>query len=225
MSYTCLYGVVVATAGVAVPTQSYNWMQPAIGIVQIIVGFIQAFILWNLTYRIFRSNAEQKIAEREASWFHKVVVDPQISTLETFFDSAITTMTEAVDIWVKAKPMMSAPSFDEIATGAIGDFNALMLPVRRRLVSSVAGFDTTLANALGRRFIDLQEQISTWFDTHRNPQDAGSSAAVTQILVEAHNDILTKLRHFEFVRWGLHDSPSMFKRAWLAYKKMIDEMD
>jgi hypothetical protein len=206
--------------------QPFSWVQPAIGIMQIIVGFLQAAILWELTYHIFRRSSEQKIAEREAAWFHKVVVDPQIEELRQLFGELASDIAAAAKQCLQGKDAGNdLASFDGIATEAIGNFNARMLPVRRGLMEAVQGFDQQVATKLGARFLVLQDGVTAWFEELRTTKDDSViEDRMRPILSGCHNDVLTALRQFEFDRWGLPHTRSRFRTLLDRVKQAIEEM-
>lgn len=190
-----------------------SWIQPTIGILQIIVGFVQALILWQLTYRIFKRNAEQRVAERQALWFHKVVVDPQIMKLCEFFQNCADSFEEAARNCISTKELTRSMSgWDEISVIAIGEFNATMLSARRTLVDVVLGFDSLASKELGVLFSNLQESVSSWFEEFRVHQDPTRLDNLLTELNLCHNALLNKLRSVEFEHWGVSQTENVVVR-------------
>jgi hypothetical protein len=71
---------------IIVSDNPYDWL---INYLPTAVGFVQFLLLFFLTVYTFRNAAIQKVAEREATWYHKVVVDFSISSVTNFVEQSI----------------------------------------------------------------------------------------------------------------------------------------
>jgi len=59
--------------------QAFTWLP-------ILISFAQFLLLAGLTFYIFRKNAAQKITERHAAWFHKLIVEGALPKVIEFSD-------------------------------------------------------------------------------------------------------------------------------------------
>ncbi len=205
--------------------QQSTWLQSAIPITQIVISLSQLAIVAFLTYHIFVKGSELKIAERHATWYHKVVVDPQILELRTFFDEALSALMDAARNCASYRRLGDLASFDSSATQAIGIFNSRMLPIRRNLMQVVSGFDQAAASEVGSYLSDLQERISSWFETFRSArEDLAAEDQLTIMLSTCHNTILARLRNLEFEKWGFPHQQSAAAKFWKGYKDAIERL-
>lgn len=190
-------------------------MQPWVSIVQIFVGALQAWILWRLTYFIFERNAQQKVSERQASWFHKVVIDPQVPALESFFLEIDAVLDVAATRCQQAKLSAQTAVFDEVSRKAIEDFTHTLITARRRLVDRLRVFDDGFADEIGDRFLALQDKVTEWFDQMRSKKAIQGTTSLSDSLNEAHNGIVRRLMEFEFTKWGSATKQVRWRRAFL----------
>ena len=194
-----------------------SYLVPTVSIMQIIVGVLQAYILWRLTFYIFERNAEQKISERQSGWFHKVVVDPQLLRLSDFFGGSLSALSTAAE---KCNQIKSSGSkleqFDSVAQSAMQKFTDSMLPVRRILIDSTACFDQGLAKTVGELLLNLQDDVTEWFDKFKNSRPTDSRGSLDEIIAECHNKLLISLKEFDFKTWGYSPEKAGWRRLLLV---------
>src|SRR6185312_3909496 len=129
----CLIGQIAASQSAPGSASHVAWLQPAVGITQIVVNSLLAFIVWRLTFIIFVRNAEQKIYERQAAWYHKVVVDPQLKSLGEFFARSEELLRQGAESCENAKIAKNQVELDRRAEETIKAFNELLIPTQRSL--------------------------------------------------------------------------------------------
>ena len=188
----------------------HAWIQPTVGIVQIIVTILLAFILWRLSFIVFVRNAEQKIAERNAEWFHKVVVDPQLIALTDFFQEAGELLHQGAETCETAKFNKDQAVLEASAERAIKSFNDLLLPTQRSLSDTVACFDGDLALQTRQSFEKLQDKITDWFEELLEATAVDARQSLPGILSTCKNEIISRLRKFDFEEYGFR-RPSLLR--------------
>ena len=191
-------------------TSPHAWIQPTVGICQIVVTILLAFILWRLSFIVFVKNAEQKITEREAAWYHKVVVDPQLKSLTDFFTDADRVLVLGAETCERAKSNDRAAEMETAAGKAIKEFNELLLPAQRSLSDTVNCFSNDLGIETRQLFEQLQDQVTGWFEELRESRPVDSRQSLPALLSGCQNQIITRLRAFEFRTFGFQH-PGLFR--------------
>ena len=183
---------------------------PAIGIIQILITLVLAFVLWRLTFSIFVSNAEQKIAERQAEWFHKIVVDRQLDKLNSFCDSARDILENGIESCKNAIETNHSLGAEEAARIAINGFNAIFVPQQRQLSDILICFNKQLAQRSSERFARLQEDATGLIEAVVNSDEGGQRNSPAGIVSSFRSDLITLLHTFEFSTYGFR-RPSLWK--------------
>jgi hypothetical protein len=172
----------------------FNWLPVAISVFQFLA--LLAFAIYT-----FQSNSRQKIRERQAAWFHKVVVDPLVSQIDIFFTASVAMLHTAADLVdrdrVSGANVLSHESKQEIAK-----FKSTMFDLAAEVSRRLQPFDPATERWASGLFDNLEEAVTKWFDSqlfvkpHQRRQDLDS------FLVEFYTSLLRGLMQMEFKHWG-----------------------
>jgi hypothetical protein len=154
------------------------------------LGFVQFVFLFCLTVYTFRSAAKQKLAERKAAWYHKVVVDFSITNVSDFVERSIPKLESLIT------EMHSFPGYsNDVRDGFAefkGDLSALLDALQRRLEC----FPKSPVRDVSAIFLGLEDEVAEWFDPAIfDRQD------VRRTLNRFQGNVLGRLRDFEFNSW------------------------
>ncbi len=165
----------------------YDWLFTYLSA---ILGFIQFVFLFCLTVYTFRSAAHQKLSERKATWYHKVVVDFSITNVSAFVERNIP-LLESLITEMHAYPGYSPEVRDGISKFKV-DLSTLLDALQRR----VECFPASPTKKLSVAFLELEDQVTEWFDPAKfDLQD------VRRTLNKFQGVVLSSLRDFEFNQW------------------------
>lgn len=167
-----------------------------------LIGLVQFLILAGLTYFIYWSNATQKIRERQADWYHKVVVDHAVEKLKELFGQLqkdLFTAAEEVDT-LRATDIDKAR---ERCKGAIAKAKLTIFELRSEMGFRLSVFNPQLEHEFTQQLELLENKIVDWFTRQpdRHPYDSASS--LPTLLAKAQIQLLRQLMRHEFSTWGL----------------------
>jgi hypothetical protein len=166
-----------------------------------IVGFVQFLLLAALTFFIFWSNSAQKIREREADWYHKVVVDPAIEYLKELLGVMQKELFDAAEQVEKLRAVNIEKARGR-SKNAIGAAKAAIFELRAQMGFRLAAFDPALEQGFTDELESLENQLTKWFTTHPERHSYDASESLPSILTKAQMNLLRRLMRHEFSVWG-----------------------
>jgi hypothetical protein len=175
--------------------QSFSW-------VPIVIGVLQSLLAIWLTYYIFRSNAKQKIAERKATWFHKVAVDPSIEQCFDYFSNEISTLNVAA-LDCEALKYRSDAGLDTAVKRILHEFRTRLRPIRNGISDLTLVFDLELRQEVFNRFNQLEDDVTGWFDKLQSATPVESRESLPNLITGCQSDVLKLLREYEFKTWAM----------------------
>jgi hypothetical protein len=166
-----------------------------------IVGFIQFLFLSIITIFVFLSNGAQKIRERQADWYHKVVVDHAINGLKELFGG------------MQKELLLAAENVDQLrrdnlqdarkaSKQAIGKAKAAIFQLRSEMGFRLSAFDPALEQLFTREVEDLENEIVEWFTSQPERRCYDASTSLPAVLAKAQMRLLHVLMRKEFSTWG-----------------------
>jgi hypothetical protein len=169
--------------------------------IPVIVGFLQFLMLAGLTFLIFWSNSTQKIREREAEWYHKVVVDHAILSLDESFGVLQRALFEAAKE-VEALRAANVENARTRAKKAVKDAKTVIFELRSAMGFRVASFDARLEQEFTRELELLENEIVKWFTTQPEHQSYDACESLPVIIMRGQTNLLRTLMRHEFTTWG-----------------------
>jgi hypothetical protein len=163
---------------------------------------VQFLALAGLTFYVFWSNATQKIKERHAEWYHKVVVDYAVAKLEASFADLQRTLLEAA-VRVDTLSRADLTAAREESKKAISQVKRTIFDLRSEMGFRLSAFDSVLEDSFTKHLETLENETMEWFalQPDRNCYDANTS--LPAILAKAQVNLLRELMTYEFTNWGL----------------------
>ncbi len=187
---------VAAPAGAPTVARVDNW--PVI-LVPAFFSLIQVFLL----VYTFRENSRQKVVERQATWYHQIVVDPCIEHLEKFTtsskDDLLATCCKLREL---GQPKQNREEADQLIRKCLAKFQKDVLLVDLALTGPLSMFEGSPVRLFSARLDQLEADVSGWFehDSRAEPWEHRSSLPV--LLTNCQNELLRLLFSFEFEEWG-----------------------
>jgi hypothetical protein len=174
--------------------QPFNWLQIAVSIFQILfLGF--------LTIYTFRSGARQKLAERRAAWYHKLVVDPMITKISEFFEKAEVTLCGAAELAeshrAEAKKGIGTDAKKKIAT-----FKKSLYEISRDLQYRLSPFGSDHEKKVSDLMDALEDDVTAWFDFQAKAAAHEQREDLSKLLKRAEVSLFRSLIDIEFETWG-----------------------
>lgn len=179
------------------PTAPAGWLS----FVPAAVGFLQFLLLAGLTYYIFRSNAAQKIREREAAWYHKIVVDHIVERLETLFTGLQKRLLLA-SVEVDALRVNDVDKARSSSKRAIADAKDVIFQLRSEMGFRLACFDAKIEQAFTIQLELLENEIVKWFTGQPERHGYDASESLTSVLTKGQMELVRVLMRHEFSTWG-----------------------
>jgi hypothetical protein len=174
--------------------QPFNWIQTLVSVLQIMfLGF--------LTFYTFRSNANQKIAERQAGWYHKLVVDPMIDVISTFFDEAEDILCSAAKLAAEQRSAKKSGIGAE-ARKKIAAFKKKHFQVSRDLQYRIEPFGPGHAQRIEALMEEFENVVTGWFEKESKAAPHDAKDDLIKALKEAEVGLFKELIDIEFETWG-----------------------
>jgi hypothetical protein len=171
---------------------------PATNWLTIIVGGLQFLLSLLLTAYVFRKNYKQKADERQASWFHKVVVDKTIELTASYDDGERKFLSDGVEackiILLDANLLPTQKT--EALQSALGLFQDRLQSLRTSLTNLALIFDKELADKILSHTLTLDDLMSQWFLNME--MGIPNKQSPIELISDFHRDVLRSLRLFEF---------------------------
>lgn len=167
----------------------------------IILSFVQFILLGLLTIYTFRNGSRQKVRERQAAWYHKVVVDPLIPRIEESFCSITPLLHEAAKIAERDRTN-GLKSLSSDLKQPISKFKAALFTLASDLSLRLSVFSQKLERDVAAEVDHTEEEVTAWFDGFLNSEPHDQRLSLDNIIRERHTKLLTALMSFEFDSWG-----------------------
>src|ERR1700687_3493140 len=174
--------------------QPFSWIPTAISAFQFLA-------LLALAIYTFRSQGQQKIRERQAAWFHKVVVDPLIERIDDFFNRSLEMLHKAADL-VDRDRSLGATAISDQPKKDIAVFKGVMFGLAAEVSRRLGPFDPAAESWANGLFEELEENLMQWFDSQLLMKPHQRRDALDSILIEFYKSLLRGLIRMEFRRWG-----------------------
>jgi len=166
------------------------------------LSFLQFVGLAYLTYHIFASGARQKVAEREAKWYHKIVVDYCIDLMATFFDATRSALCDCAIELPKLEAAEKHGEFDTLIRRTLADFKRKLHTMSTDASRRISFFDAEAEKGFLERVDRLEDEIAAWFDSYINGQPFDQRASLPRALSACQNELLEIIKSYEFSEWG-----------------------
>jgi hypothetical protein len=174
--------------------QPFSWIPTAISVFQFVA--LLGFAIYT-----FRFQAQQKIRERQAAWFHKVVVDPLIDRIDDFFSRSLETLHIAAGLVDKDR-LSGASAISQQPKHEIAFFKEKMFGLSAEVSRRLGPFDSKVQVWAAGLFDKLEEDVTRWFDSQLLTMPHQRREDLDNILVEFYKTLLRGLIRMEFQRWG-----------------------
>jgi len=166
------------------------------------LGFLQFVGLAYLTYHIFASGARQKVAEREAKWFHKIVVDYCIDMMAAFFDLSRAALCDCALELPKLQAAGKHAESDALIRKTLADFKRALHTMSTDASRRISFFDEAAEKRFLERGDRLEDEITAWFEAYVNGQPFDQRASLPRALTACQNELLEIIKSYEFSKWG-----------------------
>jgi hypothetical protein len=195
--------LIVAPAN-ASPTQTYI-LQPAgpwETWTPIALGFAQFCVLAWITWYVFVDGSRQKVAEREATWYHKIVVDHSIQAMSGFFAIATKALCVcSIDLLQLADAKTEA-AYDQKIRETLAAFKKSLAEMRNDVSGRLAFFDAKTHSSFLARTDRLEDEIALWFDAYKKAQAYDHRTSLPEVLNSCQSELLGIIKQYEFNQWG-----------------------
>lgn len=171
-------------------------------VLPVVMNFLQFLLLAGLTYFIFANNARQKVAEREANWYHKIVVDYCIDLLGLFFRRESDFLCDAI---MRVEAFQRAGKEDDAGSlirSALGEFKGRLYSMSSDTAGRLSVFEEAPVELFMRRSEKLEDDVTKWFDTYKKSQPYDRRDSLPRTLTDCQNELLRLLKSYEFETWG-----------------------
>lgn len=175
-------------------SQPFSWVPLAISLFQFLA--LLAFAVYT-----FRTGARQKLRERQAAWFHKVVVDPLVERIDTFFTVSVEILHRAADL-VDRDRISGATVLSKDLKEEIAKFKGAMFDAAAEVSRRLQPFDPATERWASGLFDNLEEAVTKWFDAQLHVKPHQRREALDSFLVEFYTSIFRGLMEMEFRHWG-----------------------
>jgi hypothetical protein len=175
-------------------SQPFSWVPVAISLFQFLA--LLAFAVYT-----FRTGRRQKLRERQAAWFHKVVVDPLVERIDTFFTTSVEILHKAADL-VDRDRVSGATALSKDLKEEIAKFKGVMFDAAAEVSRRLQPFDPATERWASGLFDNLEEAVTKWFDAQLYVKPHQRREALDSFLVEFYTSIFRGLMQMEFRHWG-----------------------
>ena len=172
----------------------FSWIPVAISLFQFLA--LLAFAIYT-----FRTGTRQKLRERQAAWFHKVVVDPLVERIDTFFNGSVEMLHKAADL-VDRDRVSGATVLSKDAKEEIAKFKEAMFDLAAEVSRRLQPFDPATERWASGLVDNLEEAVTKWFDAQLSVKPHQRREALDSFLTEFYTSLLRGLMQMEFRHWG-----------------------
>ncbi len=196
--------LIVAPVSASQPTQTYvlqpagpweTWTPAAISLAQFLV---LAYISWH----VFVDGSRQKVAEREAIWYHKIVVDHSIGSMARFFDEATKLLCLCCTDLQMLINSKAESEYDKRISRALAEFKESLTAMRNDISGRIRFFDERTKTAFLQRADQLEDEITLWFDTYKRANAYDHRDSLPHVLNSCQIELLGIIKQYEFNEWG-----------------------
>ena len=175
-------------------SQPFSWIPVAISLFQFLA--LLAFAVYT-----FRIGTRQKLRERQAAWFHKVVVDPLVERIDTFFSASVEILHKAADL-VDRDRVSGATVLSKDLKEEIAKFKGAMFVLAAEVSRRLQPFDSATERWASGQFDNLEEAVTKWFDAQLFVKPHQRREDLDSFLTEFYTSLLRGLMQMEFQHWG-----------------------
>jgi hypothetical protein len=175
-------------------SQPFSWVPLAISLLQFLA--LLTFAIYS-----FRTGTRQKLRERRAAWFHKVVVDPLVVRIDTFFAGSVEVLHGAANL-VDRDRVSGATVLSQDLRGEIAKFKSMMFDLAAEVSRRLQPFDPATERWASALFDNLEEEVTKWFDAQLFVKPHQRRDALDNTLGEFYTSLLRGLMQMEFRHWG-----------------------
>ena len=168
----------------------------------IALNLIQFMCLAGLTYYIFARGSRQRVAERKAKWYHKIVVDHCVEALREFFRDSETLLCGCSLELSKIDPGNQPEKFDQLIQGALANFKAKLHAINMDASGRISFFDEATTKLLLARVDKFEDDVAAWFDQYKKSQPFDHRTSLPRLLTKCQNELLEIIMNYEFSTWG-----------------------
>jgi hypothetical protein len=167
----------------------------------ILLSLVQFLILAVITILVFWSNATQKIREREATWYHDIVVDHAIERLKGLFGDLQQLLLQAAET-VDGLRQSDVDEAHKQTIAAVRDAKRIIFQLRSEMGFRLSVFDPDLEQLFTRDLERLENEIVEWFGKQPDRRCYDASESLPAILSGGQVRLLRILMQVEFTNWG-----------------------
>ncbi len=166
-------------------SQPFSWIPVAISLFQFLA--LLAFAIYT-----FHTGTRQKVRERRAAWFHKVVVDPLVVRIDTFFTGSVEVLHGAANL-VDRDRVCGATVLSQDLKEEIAKFKITMFDLAAEVSRRLQPFDPATERWASDLFDNLEEEVTKWFDAQLFAKPHQRREALDGSLVEFYTSLLRGL--------------------------------
>jgi hypothetical protein len=174
----------------------------AIQIAQAILLMAQTALLVIIAIWTSRTGSRQKIRERRAGWYHKVVVDYALPSISDFFRKASSNLQRTAAECTTFRNSSQALPLDLVVKKAVAEFKIALYKVQDDVADRAAVFDLELKEAVSALLDALEEDVTEWLDVHAFSHTRQNEKELPKLLAESQTELLKILYDFEFTQFG-----------------------
>ncbi len=160
-------------------------------IIQVIQTFILFFTAW-IYLHILKHNKVSEKNNKKSNWFHKIIID-NIPALLSFYHSSEMSLCEI------AKLIIIETNESEktiILKKGLADFNIKHHDCYVKITYILDIFDCKLKNEIDQIFIDLEDEVTSWFE-NSSDNPIRNSKTIRMIFSEKCYEIVKKLYNYD----------------------------
>jgi hypothetical protein len=175
----------------------FSWLPVALAAIQFLV-----LTVWAI-YAYHRANT-LKLREREATWYHKLVVDYSVENLTNFFRDSSEDLEAAAKDFKQHRDRGRQDLADGTIQSALAKFGTDLHGIANRVSDRIAVFDQATQQQFLKITDDLQGKVSHWFEDLATAENLDAAAPpLSSLNLSCKNELFKLLFGFEFNRWGL----------------------
>jgi hypothetical protein len=174
----------------------------AVQAAQALLLLAQTILLAIIAVWTFRSGSEQKLRERRAAWYQKIVADHALPLLGTFFRDVNIRLGKAAEECVSLRQQARTIELEKLVKTSVADFKQELYRVQGEVFDRAAVFDSELRDSVCSTLDELEEVVSDWFDIHAFSRNRQNKKELAEVLATSHTQLLKILYDYEFSRFG-----------------------
>lgn len=180
-------------------------LEPAKGFwetwIPVALSLVQFFALAWLTWYVFIRGAKQRTAERQANWYHKIVVDHSIVVLADFFATANGILCGCTERLPGLTGVATEKEYDIEVRQTIADFAEKLRLMRDALSGRLAFFDGNMTESFLERADRFEDAVTIWFDAYKRAKPFDQRDSLPKLLIDCQNELLGIIKGYEFSTW------------------------